>query len=89
MSETVRLFQPSNGTQGMDFMARWCERCAKYRNGRCGILGRSMLYEPGDAKYPVEWRYVDGKPACTAFTEPGPEQPRTVRPYKGQREMFG
>jgi hypothetical protein len=86
---TILPYRPSNGSEGMDFMGCWCERCAKHRGGRCGILGRTMICSPGDAKYPTEWRYVDGRPTCTAFTEPGPAQPRTTRPCKGQKEMFG
>lgn len=89
MPDANRPYRPSNGSEGMDFMARWCERCFKLRGGRCGILNRTMIYDTRDAKYPSEWRYVNGSPTCTAFTDPGDSKPRITRPAKGQKEMFG
>lgn len=70
-------YQPSNGTEGECFIAKWCEHCEKERRWRasegdgsvsgCDILGRTMAFSIGDPGYPEEWQYVDGKPACTAF----------------------
>lgn len=59
-------YQPSNGTEGMMFFDEFCDKCVKER--RCKIIGRTMLYDPGDTKYPKQWVYDDnGYPTCTSF----------------------
>lgn len=70
-------YRPSNGTEGLCFIAGWCEHCARdlEMNGTkrtedcgdedwCEILGRSFR---SDEPLP-EWIYgEDGQPKCTAF----------------------
>lgn len=82
----IRLYQPSNGTEGEYFFAQWCERCDRddTMNGRadwehaekvCQIIGDTMAYNITDPEYPKEWRYGRHGPECTAFRpmrEPGP-----------------
>lgn len=65
-------YQPSNGTEGMIFYERWCDRCHRERHGReCSIYTRTMAYDLGDKKYPREWvkdiGEYPGNPRCTAF----------------------
>jgi hypothetical protein len=67
-------YQPSNGTEGMMFMERWCDNC-KHQGSEdaedwCMIMLRTMAHNPKDAEYPVEWRIgSDHQPECTAFEE--------------------
>lgn len=67
MADAV-AYRPSNGSEGADFMARWCGRCTHDDDGRCGIALDTMIYQVTDAEYPAEWRtdHIHG-PRCTAF----------------------
>ena len=69
-------YRPSNGTEGMMFMSKWCEQCerdAKYRETQdgadaCEIASKTMYLKESDSDYPIEWTYDNnGKPCCTAF----------------------
>jgi len=60
-----RQFTPSNGTEGMDFMAQFCDRCSRENEAkeiRCPILTASMMGEG-----PAEWVYQNEQPLCTKF----------------------
>jgi hypothetical protein len=66
-----RLYRPSNGTEGIGFMAEWCDECARddeYQTaeaeGRsgpdgCPILARVLLHNVGEPGYPTDWIYSD------------------------------
>jgi hypothetical protein len=79
-------YRPSTGTEGADFMSRWCYRCERDRAFReddgdsCPIAAATMVYGVNDPAYPKEWR-EDGPsgPRCTAFegAEP-PQDPAAV-----------
>lgn len=83
--QTIRLFRPSNGTQGAGFISGWCGRCKRDRvmNGEveedmaseqdcCSIIGTTYAYDVSHPEYPREWRYNDdGDPVCTAFEPVG------------------
>lgn len=60
---------PSNGTEGMSFIAHFCDNCQKNVNHDCDILLASFSFEPGDENYPKEWVEINGKGTCTAFTK--------------------
>jgi hypothetical protein len=65
-----RPYRPSNGTEGMHFMAIFCERCQKDADpeNRCCIAANVMLFMVGDPLYPPQWVYsADGVPVCKAF----------------------
>lgn len=70
-----RKYQPSNGTEGMWFTEKFCDRCLNQHPDpdnpkQCMILCRSMCYSVKDKEYPEEWVYDDGnKPTCTAFVK--------------------
>ncbi len=75
-------YQPANGTEGMDFMDAWCERCLKDKGMRqkpqrdgCEIIAMSLVCGVSDPEYPKELIEDDGgNPRCTAFMEdPDPE----------------
>lgn len=81
----VRLYQPSNGTEGECFFSAWCCKCdrdAVMGHGKdfddcgddelCKIIADSMAYKVSDPEYPREWCYgADGYPQCTAFVPLG------------------
>ena len=82
MTET-ELYRPSNGTEGMDFMDRFCHRCELDRKFRetqdgkygCEIVARALAFGIDDPDYPQEWRIPKGSvfdPFCTAFEEAKP-----------------
>lgn len=74
-------YQPSCGTEGMDWMEDFCFQCIHENpylddndrydkwmgERRCDILTAAMFFNPTDPKYPTEWIYKDGKPICTKF----------------------
>ena len=70
------VYRPANGTEGMIFMAHFCERCSEDNfnddedTGGCEIMARSMAFGEKDPNYPKEWTYdKDGLPICAAFSE--------------------
>lgn len=73
MTEKPLLYRPANGFEAMEFMERWCDRCAhqdaedECGNEGCGILAAATLFAITDGAYPSEWRYEDGEPTCKAF----------------------
>ena len=89
--EEIKLYRPSNSTEGDWFDHKWCEHCERdklYRDADdpnpddgCQIIARSFAYSIGDQQYPREWRYVDGEPTCTAFMRKGDKRqtPRCER----------
>ena len=73
-------YRPSNGTEGMGFMAHFCDRCkhdAAFRDGTgdsCPIAAASLAFDQDHPKYPTEWQYdASGRPTCTAFEQPEKE----------------
>lgn len=69
-------YRPGSGTEGADFMARWCDRCKRdeaFRHGTgdsCPIAANTLAFDIDDPGYPKEWRYgADGRPVCLAFEE--------------------
>lgn len=72
MKDKIELYEPSNGTEFDSFSSKFCFNCSKMpissdAKNQCGILGRVLFHNRSDKDYPNQWRYVDGKPACTAF----------------------
>lgn len=74
MSEGLRLYRPSNGTEGADFQARFCNRCKRDREWRehernpCFIWTGALCFNTEDEHYPAELQYDEsGAPTCTAF----------------------
>ena len=71
----IRLYRPSNGTEGMMFADEFCDQCMHQNPNpeaenpkNCNICMRSFLYGINDPEYPIEWRYdALDHPTCTAF----------------------
>lgn len=89
MSKGLELYQPSNGTEGDWFMARFCEQCVKDKpQGKCGILFRAMTLDVDEKGYPKQWCYdANGKPTCTAFRSEPYQRTGKHRKAKGQLSM--
>lgn len=67
--ERIRLYRPASGSEGADFMARWCGRCAHDEDGSgCRIAADTMIFRVTDPQYPAAWRQ-DGPsgPRCSEF----------------------
>lgn len=71
-----KKYCPSNGTEGMMFMAKFCDQCAKEKfthtqqdgDKKCDILTATMVHGILDDEYPKEWVYNENNvPVCTAF----------------------
>ena len=81
-------YRPSNGTEGMYFMAEYCDRCvhdAKYQRTMdgedgCEIILYTMAFVKAEEEYPRHaWVYMNGKPTCLFFREGGEDdlEPKT------------
>ena len=70
---STEKYQPSNGTDGEIFMARFCNQCAHENmdtdlSEPCEILGRTFAFRIDHEEYPSEWTYDEnGEPTCTRF----------------------
>ena len=71
-------YRPSNGTEGMIFVDKYCSNCihGKYehtgdtKDNPCEILTLSYFYDTHEKEYPKEWIYNnEGKPTCTSFVK--------------------
>lgn len=72
VEEAIKLYEPSNSTEGFAFESMFCCRCRKHPHNpdaknQCGVYLRALGFRSTDPLYPKEWRYSDGKPVCTAF----------------------
>ena len=74
--EAGKSWFPSNGTEGMEFTAAFCDNCLYERwthhmdqdreEDKCAILNQSII---GDTP-PEEWQYdAEGYPHCTKWTQ--------------------
>ena len=65
-------YRPANGSEGMEFMERFCfNDCKKYVGQDCPILANSFWNFITDPDYPKEWVSDDdgSNPRCTAFSK--------------------
>jgi len=72
----TRPYRPSNGTEGVYFMADFCDKCANdTEESPCSIIGASMAFDVDDPQYPKEWiqdeagpgEFPIKNPRCTNF----------------------
>ena len=70
---TAKKYQPSNGTEGMQFIETHCMicvHCDPNPDGKmqCEILARTMAFDAKDKEYPEAWTYdSEGSPICTKY----------------------
>lgn len=69
MSKPGEKYQPSNGTEGDRFIAKFCNGCVRnWGNATCDILMDTMVLDKDDPEYPMAWTYdAEEKPTCTKF----------------------
>jgi hypothetical protein len=93
----LRLYRPSNGSEGEGFEEQWCERCerdvafrANDEGYGCLILARALAHDITDPEYPREWCQDEaGTPRCTAFVEIGGKVPTDLEAEAaGQAVLF-
>jgi hypothetical protein len=69
-------YRPSNGTEGLIFMGRFCGRCERDRayredpehNEGCPLIAYALAFEIDHPKYPKEWvRDVDSDPTLIGW----------------------
>lgn len=71
----MKLYRPSNGTEGEYFMAEHCYQCIHENpkadaKPKCEIITLVMCFDTKDKEYPKEWCYDEnGDPTCTKFTK--------------------
>lgn len=70
----TRPYRPGSGTEGMDFMEQFCDRCVRDVAQNCSIKDASWVYEIDDPRYPKEWVQDEAGARCTAF-EPEGDKP--------------
>lgn len=73
----IKKYRPSNGTEGLGFMSRFCEQCSRDDGGIgevvCEIIGDTMCYDVDEPEYPAAWTYdSNGAPCCTEFRPAAP-----------------
>lgn len=81
-------YQPSNGTEGMWFLAKFCDNCKwdkKYRETQegsgCGIILKMMAFDVYDSRYPKQLINTEEKgPHCTKFEEPAERKSKKYVP---------
>lgn len=75
-NEENKKYRPSTGSEGADFMDRFCDRCKRDEafqrdpgnNDGCAIAARTMAHSIDEPGYPSEWTFDDdGFPYCSAF----------------------
>ena len=81
--DTAEPYRPSNGSEGMEFEHRFCNRCERERlwreddfeNDACGIHTWATAVSVDHPRYPTEWVQDERGPRCTAFVEEGKALP--------------
>ena len=64
----MKNYTPSNSTDGMEFMARFCEKC--YKEEQCTILTSALM-----GNVVKQWVYnFHDKPVCTSFKSERPKR---------------
>lgn len=73
-------YLPSCGSEGCDFIDRWCSNCKHDQKfletgdgeDSCPIVAATFRYDVDAPEYPEAWTYDDaGNPICTAFEDVG------------------
>ncbi len=94
MSAPLRLYRPSNGSEGDWFCGQFCERCIHDKSIRdgtgtgCRIRFLTMMLDKKDEGYPREWCYdAAGNPTCTKFIEEGGPDDKPAPPPTDPRQI--
>lgn len=87
----MKLYRPSNGSEGTWFESNWCDNCIKHpksadAKNQCVVLGNEFH---GNAT--GKWVYKNNVPTCTAFksrSEFNKNRKRYKKEDKNQMELF-
>lgn len=61
-------YRPSNASAHDMFFNVWCASCHWWdQEDGCPTHGSAMHFETDDDEYPLEWCYIDNRPACTGY----------------------
>jgi len=65
----MKLYRPSNGTEGEMFQEKNCLKCVYWGIGLgCPIYLQTIMFAVDEDDYPNQWRYdKDDKPICNCF----------------------
>jgi hypothetical protein len=75
-------YRPSNGTEGMVFVRRFCARCVKESEDYpCDIRRRALVFQIGEPQYPTEWIAEDGD-----FSARRPRSQRAALPSRNNND---
>lgn len=78
----VENYFPSNGTEGMEFIEKYCDNC--YKEKFCTILTGSMI-----GKEPKQWIYDEnGIPYCTSQKTERPRRKEDINLLKRLPKLF-
>ena len=65
----MKLYKPYSGSEGFDFMDRFCDQCWYDKEEKCPILAMTLAWDTDHTYYPNQWRYENDEPICVAFTK--------------------
>ncbi len=75
-------YLPSNGTEGVIFMEKFCDKC--YKRYNCTILIKSLV-----GNQPKQWVYTnENKPTCTSFNPNKPKAKNNPKKDINQSLLF-
>lgn len=71
----MTAYRPGSGTEGADFMDRFCHRCARETKFRetmdgedaCPIARDTFIHAVDDENYPKQWIEDEAGPRCVEF----------------------
>lgn len=84
----MKIYRPSNGTEGVWFESQWCENCIKNPISpdakQCNVLCKELCNIPTG-----KWVYKQQAPTCTAFkSRTEHNKRRKPKQDKNQLELF-
>jgi hypothetical protein len=81
-----RIF--SNGTEFELFQEQQCDKCKRFRNGKCRIFNKIMLAMFDETQFPyddlLDWDNGYGGKACKSFTDEPVKHIRQRKEIEGQ-----
>lgn len=81
----------SNGTEFEFFIETQCEKCKRFRNGKCKIYNACWEARWNEDKFPysylLEYEHYAGK-KCKMFTDKPIERKRKEHKIEGQESLF-
>lgn len=87
----TRAYRPANGTEGEEFEAKFCRRCACDDEAAVmerGEAGCPILADALAGAQPSQWvQDVPAGPKCTAFVERREGVDELLNPYQAEQDL--